>query len=83
VLQQLANMLGQTLVVQNLNVQSDSTDLLGGYKPVEMRQVARPLYNTFLSLFPRLFSRKANKEFLKAVKVSFEKKQWQRFSQGI
>ena len=32
---------GRTLVVVNLNQQSDTADLIGGFKPVEVRQLAQ------------------------------------------
>ena len=41
VVQHLAELVGQDLVVQNLNIQSDTTDLLGGFKPVDISRVAR------------------------------------------
>ncbi len=31
---------GQQLVVQNMSLQTDSTDLLGGFKPVQLRFIA-------------------------------------------
>ena len=37
--QQLALMLGRTLVVHNLNQQSDSSELIGGFRPASPRHV--------------------------------------------
>lgn len=48
-------MLGKSLIVQNLNMQSESGDLIGGYKPIELRQLAVPLYESFIRLFESLF----------------------------
>jgi midasin len=42
--QQLAKYTGQKLIVQNLSLQTDSADLLGGYRPVELRQLAQVSY---------------------------------------
>lgn len=39
--QHLASLVGAHMVVVNLNQQSDSGDLLGGFKPVEVRQLAQ------------------------------------------
>ena len=39
--QHLASLVGAHMVVVNLNQQSDSGDLLGGFKPVEVRQMAQ------------------------------------------
>ena len=38
--------------------------------------MARPIYAAFLRLFPRLFSRKANKDFMGKLREAFQKKQW-------
>jgi midasin (ATPase involved in ribosome maturation) len=58
VVQYLADQLDQKLVVQNLSQQTDSSDLLGGFKPVEMRILCIPLKAKFDQLFPRTFSKK-------------------------
>lgn len=76
VIQHLACQVGTKLLVQNLNQQSDSSDLLGGYKPVEVRQVCVPLMNTFGRIFPKTFSRTANAQFLQKIKKSFDEKKW-------
>lgn len=57
VIQALASCVGATLVVQNLNVQSDSADLLGGFRPVQLRSLAHPLLVDALDAFPKLFSK--------------------------
>lgn len=36
-------------------MQSESGDLIGGYKPIELRQLAVPLYESFIRLFESLF----------------------------
>ncbi|CAK4727123.1 unnamed protein product [Aphanomyces euteiches] len=82
-IQYLASSLGQTLVVQNLNVQSDSADLLGGYKPVDMYQLARPLYLEFVSLFSATFPSSSNEAFLQAVQKAFDAKGFKKMSQGM
>jgi flagellar biosynthesis GTPase FlhF len=58
VVQYLADQLDQKLVVQNLSQQTDSSDLLGGFKPVEMRILCIPLKAKFDQLFPKTFSKK-------------------------
>jgi midasin (ATPase involved in ribosome maturation) len=40
IIQLLASMSGTHLVAQNMSLQIDSTDLLGGYRLVEIRQSA-------------------------------------------
>lgn len=39
--QRLAQGTGRELVVQNLSLQTDGADLLGGFRPVELRQLAQ------------------------------------------
>ena len=79
--QRLANLTGRTLLVQNLSLQTDSTDLLGGYKPLEMRHVARGVYDKFVDLFVSSFSRSQNAQFLKYVLTAFEKGEWKKLAQ--
>lgn len=40
-MQRLAEGTGRDLVVQNLSLQTDGADLLGGFRPVELRQLAQ------------------------------------------
>lgn len=80
-IQHLAEMSGFDLVVQNLSLQTDSTDLLGGYRPLEMRVVARKVYTHFIELFVSTFSKKKNESFLNFVKTAFDKGLWKRLSQ--
>ena len=79
----MASSVGATLVVQNLNVQSDSADLLGGFRPVQLRNLAHPLLVSVLDIFPKLFSRTANASFLKALKRSFDRQEWKPFAKGM
>ncbi len=67
--------------MQNLSLQTDSTDLLGGYKPLEMRHVARGAYDKFVDLFVSSFSRSQNAQFLKYVLTAFEKGDWKKLAQ--
>lgn len=80
-MQRLANLTGRTLIVQNLSLQTDSTDLLGGYKPLEMRHVARGVYDNFVDLFVSSFSRSQNAQFLNFVLTAFEKNDWKKLAQ--
>ncbi|PYH44238.1 AAA family ATPase midasin [Aspergillus saccharolyticus JOP 1030-1] len=45
VIQQLATLMRQKLTVVNLSQQSESTDLLGGFKPVNIRTMAVPMHD--------------------------------------
>ncbi len=81
VVQRLANLTGRKLIVQNLSLQTDSTDLLGGYKPLEMRHVARGVYDKFVDLFVSSFSRSQNAQFLSYILTAFEKNDWKKLAQ--
>jgi midasin len=42
--QELSNLVGTKLHVFNLSQSSDSTDLLGGYKPINTKILLKPIY---------------------------------------
>lgn len=75
-IQHLAFQLGQKLEAINLSQQSESSDLLGGFKPVNVRSIAIPLKDEFDSLFGDVISRKKNAEFLARLTTSIEKGKW-------
>ncbi|XP_041350636.1 midasin-like [Gigantopelta aegis] len=72
----LAHQLGHNLHVINMNQQSDSTDLLGGFKPVDLKFVIMPFREDFEMLFCKTFSRKQNSKFLGHIQDCFLKKRW-------
>ncbi|CAH0516358.1 unnamed protein product [Peronospora belbahrii] len=83
IVQHMAATMGQHLVVQNFNIQSDSSDLVGGYKPVEIHLLARPLYMTFVDLFTGTFLQKSNAQFLDLVRTALEQKDWKKLVKGM
>lgn len=77
VVQHLANMLNIKLNVINLSQQSDSTDLLGGYKPVDIRtHIFLPLRDTFDQIFASTFSVNENQKYLDACRKLWIKGAW-------
>jgi len=82
-IQQLAARCERTLVVQNLSLQTDSTDLLGGYRPLEIQNVARNVYKEFVDTFVSSFSRKQNLKFLQYASSMLEKSDWKKLSQSF
>nr|CCA19393.1 hypothetical protein CaO19.12161 [Albugo laibachii Nc14] len=82
-IQHLAVSLNQPLVVQNLNIQSESSDLIGGYKPVELALIVRPLYLQFVDLFTSTFSQKSNAAYLSLVHDAWKQKDWEKFVRGL
>lgn len=81
--QELATLLGKKLIVQNLSLSTDTGDLLGGYRPVTMRQLILPCYEKFVDLFQRTFAQNSNEEFLQIVAQIFQKQQWKKLIQAF
>ncbi|KCV71765.1 hypothetical protein H696_01183 [Fonticula alba] len=78
IVQQLASQLGRPLTVVNMSQQSESTDLLGGFKPENARNLCAPLLDTFTELFGATFSRRANQRFLDSVQKAYRDQRWSR-----
>ncbi|KAJ8113010.1 hypothetical protein OPT61_g4755 [Boeremia exigua] len=77
-IQYLAEQLGRKLVAFNLSQQSESGDLLGGYKPVNVRSLVVPLKDEFDDLFDTTFSRKKNLRFIEMLGKRVAKGEWKR-----
>ncbi|KAF2686266.1 midasin [Lentithecium fluviatile CBS 122367] len=77
-IQYLAEQLGRKLVAFNLSQQSESGDLLGGYKPVNVRSLVIPLKDEFDDLFDTTFSRKKNQRFIEMLGKRAAKGEWKR-----
>jgi midasin len=77
-IQYLAEQLGRKLVAFNLSQQSESGDLLGGYKPVNVRSLVIPLKDEFDEIFDTTFSRKKNQRFLEMLGKRVAKGEWKR-----
>lgn len=78
VVQQLATLMRQKLTVVNLSQQSESTDLLGGFKPINIRTMAIPMLDEFNQLFELTFSARKNQKFLTSVTKSAAAGNWPR-----
>ncbi|XP_074846986.1 midasin isoform X2 [Carettochelys insculpta] len=74
--QYLAHITGHHLRVINMNQQSDTADLLGGYKPVDNKLIWLPLREAFEELFSQTFSRKQNQTFLGHIQMCYRQKRW-------
>ena len=78
IVQRLAEALGQKLTVVNLSQQSEAGDLLGGYKPVNMRALAMPMKEEFDELLELTFSSKRNQHYTETISKSIAKGRWER-----
>lgn len=77
-IQYLAEQLGRKLVAFNLSQQSESGDLLGGFKPVNVRSLVIPLKDEFDDIFDSTFSRKKNLRFIEMLGKRVAKGEWKR-----
>lgn len=77
--QYLAKCVGAELVVINMSQQSESSDLLGGFKPVTLVSLAQPLYQDFESLFSQTFPVKKNLEYLDVTLSLLQRAKWNGF----
>ncbi|CAN8018551.1 unnamed protein product [Ixodes persulcatus] len=75
--QHLARLTGNSLTVLNMSQQSDSTDLLGGFKPVDVKILMMPLRDEFEQLFAASFCLAPNAKFLSHVTTCFSGRHWQ------
>ncbi|CAN3377160.1 hypothetical protein DIURU_003588 [Diutina rugosa] len=76
VVQQVAQLLNQKLTVINVSQQTEVSDLLGGFKPVNTRLVAVPLQQRFDELFAATFSQKKNERFATVLAKQVAKGNW-------
>jgi len=63
-------------VVLNLSQQTDSSDLVGGFKPVEPRDALLPLLDTFQRLVRLTWSKGNNEDFLGRVTKYAQRQKW-------
>lgn len=77
-IQHLADLLGYRLTVVNLSQQSEAGDLLGGYKPLNIRALAVPMKEEFDDLFEQTFSTKKNQQYVETVAKAVSKGRWSR-----
>ena len=72
----LAEKTGRRLRVINMNQQSDSADLLGGFKPLSLQRSLHKLREQFTQLFCQTFSTSNNAKFLGHLDTCFNEKRW-------
>ncbi|XP_053201397.1 LOW QUALITY PROTEIN: midasin-like [Panonychus citri] len=77
--QHLCNLLNRHLTVINMNQQSDTCDLLGGYKPVELSFLMEPIRDEFEQIFSLTFCQQDNAKFLRSVSPLFRHQKWDKF----
>ncbi|KAF8827835.1 hypothetical protein HHX47_DHR4000508 [Lentinula edodes] len=78
VITHLAHILHQPLISLNLSNQTESSDLIGGFRPLDARVPALSLQSKFLDLFGETFSRRRNERFEADVRKSVAQGKWKR-----
>lgn len=73
IVQNIAHVMGKKLNVFNMSQNTDSADLMGGFKPIDTKLMLKPLYIAFLELFCGLLDEIQNKDFLKVLLDSYNK----------
>ncbi|KAI0693224.1 midasin [Cytidiella melzeri] len=74
----LASLLRQPLISLNLSNQTEASDIVGGFKPIDARVPATELYERFLELFGGTFSRKKNAHFEDLLRKAVQDGKWKR-----
>ncbi|GJE88492.1 midasin [Phanerochaete sordida] len=74
----LASLLRKPLISLNLSNQTESSDIVGGFKPVDARVPASELQGRFSDLFGGTFSRKKNAHFEESVRKAVHEGKWKR-----
>ncbi|PPQ92825.1 hypothetical protein CVT25_004313 [Psilocybe cyanescens] len=78
VISHLASLLHRPLVSLNLSHQTESSDLIGGLKPIDARIPGSVLQERFLQLFGSTFSIRKNATFESEVRKSVTECKWKR-----
>lgn len=76
-LQHLARLLDKKINVINLSQQTETGDLLGSYKPVDVKSQMKILKEKFLALFSKSFNEKENQTFLNHIQKCYKESNWQ------
>ena len=74
----LATILRKPLISLNLSQQTESSDILGGFKPIDARVPGMKLYQTFMRLFGATLSSKKNPKFQESVRKAVLEARWKR-----
>lgn len=70
-------------MVLNLSQQTDSADLLGGFRPVQPAEAFRPLLDRFNLLFTATFTKGSNDAFLARTSKFSQRGKWQSLLQAF
>jgi midasin len=74
----ISKTLRQPLLTFNMSMQTESSDLLGGFRPLDARRAATELLNNFMGIFEQSFSRKKNPRFEHSLREAIYEAKWKR-----
>ena len=72
----LASLLNRPLLSLNMSNQTESSDLIGGFKPINALVPATELHNRFTEMFSKTFSRKRNESFEPGIRKAINDRKW-------
>ena len=72
----LAALLKKLFTSLNLSPRTESSDLIGGFKPVSAVAPAQELHQHFLELFQKTFSSKKNEVFHRSLRKAISDGKW-------
>ena len=81
--QYISNAVGEQLKVINMHHQSDTLDILGGFKPVDLEKLLKPINEKFHKLFTSSFSKEKNIKYINLIDTKYGEKQWESFLKGV
>eukprot|EP00347_Sterkiella_histriomuscorum_P024492 403330924 len=81
--QQIAKILNKKIHIFNMNQNTDSADLLGGFKPVDLKFLLKPIYEKFLYVFRSIFKSDKNQKFLDLAQKCYEENRVKDFLQCL
>eukprot|EP00928_Gymnodinium_smaydae_P070251 TRINITY_DN54136_c0_g1_i1.p1 TRINITY_DN54136_c0_g1~~TRINITY_DN54136_c0_g1_i1.p1 ORF type:complete len:2263 (+),score=321.22 TRINITY_DN54136_c0_g1_i1:723-6791(+) len=84
VVQHIGELLGREVLVYNFNEQSESTELIGGFRPVDnVMQLMSELMASFTAVFEQTFSRRKNAKLLEKTREDLLARRWPQLLNAI
>ena len=74
--QNCAQIFGKKLHVYNMNQSSDAIDLIGGFKPIDVRLLLKKLLTKYIKNFSRIAKATQNQVFLENLKTLFQNRSY-------
>ncbi|EAX95447.1 hypothetical protein TVAG_243360 [Trichomonas vaginalis G3] len=75
----IASSVGAKFTVINMHHQSDTLDIIGGFKPVDLDKLMSPFFSRFMKVFSKTFDAAKNAQSLNLIDQCKQTKQWKKF----